>query len=173
VLGIFLIGGAASLTRLSRPEVVAPGEASRLRAGVLHGLLTGVFIAAYSVVDGYAVKRAGLSPVAVDYLGNGFRVPLTLVWLFHAKGLDVLGLVEYARARLKPALIIAVLSPIAYVLVLYAARLAPLSQVAPAREVSMLCAALFGGTFLRERHVALRMCGAACIAAGVIALASA
>jgi hypothetical protein len=37
----------------------------------------------------------------------------------------------------------------------------------------MLFAAQFGGTFLREQHVALRSCGPARIAAGAIALASA
>jgi uncharacterized membrane protein len=63
------------------------------------------------------------------------------------------------------------MSPLAYILVLYALRLAPLSHVAPAREVSMLFAALLGGRLLGEADRGLRTLGAACIAAGVIALA--
>ena len=56
-------------------------------------------------------------------------------------------------------------------LVLYAVRMAPLSHVAPAREVSMLFAALIGGRLLGEGERGWRMAGAACIGAGVIGLA--
>jgi uncharacterized membrane protein len=57
------------------------------------------------------------------------------------------------------------------VLVLYAMQSAPLSHVAPAREVSMLFAALIGGQLLGEGDRWLRLVGAGCIAAGVMALA--
>ena len=56
-------------------------------------------------------------------------------------------------------------------LVLYAAQQAPLSHVAPAREVSMLFAALIGGRLLGEADRGLRLAGAACIVAGVVTLA--
>ena len=63
------------------------------------------------------------------------------------------------------------MSPVSYVLVLYAMQVAPLSHVAPAREVSMLFAALIGGQLLGEGDRWLRLLGATCIAAGVMALA--
>jgi drug/metabolite transporter (DMT)-like permease len=69
--------------------------------------------------------------------------------------------------------VVALLGPLGYVLVLYAVRLAPLSHVAPARELSMLFAALIGGQLLGEGDRALRIAGACCIAAGVIGLATA
>jgi drug/metabolite transporter (DMT)-like permease len=172
-LGIFLIAGGPASWRRFRRGAGTPADMARLRNGVSYGLLTGVFIAAYTVVDGYAVNRAGISPVSVDYLGNVVRLPLTAAWLFFMRRGEALPLPQYWRNHYKSGLAIAALSPIAYVLVLYAARLAPLSHVAPAREVSMLCAALFGGTLLRERDAGLRLVGAASIAAGVIALASA
>ena len=50
-------------------------------------------------------------------------------------------------------------------------RIAPLSHVAPAREVSMLFAAIVGGKLLGESDRAARIAGAACIALGVAALA--
>ena len=65
----------------------------------------------------------------------------------------------------------ALVSPIAYVLVLYAMQTAPMSHVAPAREVSMLFAALIGGHLLGEGDRVARILGALCIAAGVTALA--
>ncbi len=68
-------------------------------------------------------------------------------------------------------MVLAVLSPLGYVLVLYAVKVAPLSHVAPAREVSMLFAALLGGRLLGEGDRAARLFGAAAIAGGVVALA--
>ncbi len=53
----------------------------------------------------------------------------------------------------------------------YAVQLAPLSHVAPAREVSMLFAALWGGKLLGEGDRGLRIVGAAFIALGVAGLA--
>ena len=54
------------------------------------------------------------------------------------------------RAQWKHALVVSTLGPAAYMLVLTALQLAPLSHVAPAREVSMLFAALIGGQLLGE-----------------------
>ena len=110
-----------------------------------------------------------LSPLLVDYFGNLFRLP----FLLPAALRDWRGFGAVWRAQWRAALVVALLGPLGYVLVLYALRLAPLSHVAPAREVSMLFAALIGGRLLGEGDRASRLIGAACIAAGVIALASA
>jgi drug/metabolite transporter (DMT)-like permease len=67
--------------------------------------------------------------------------------------------------------VVAAISPLGYMLVLYAATMAPLSRVAPAREVSMLFAALIGGRLLGEADRGLRVVGALCMAGGVAALA--
>ena len=69
------------------------------------------------------------------------------------------------------AAVVGIFSPVGYVLVLYAAKIAPVSHVAPAREVSMLFAALIGGQLLGESDRGLRILGACCIAVGVAALA--
>ncbi len=131
------------------------------------GALTGAFIAAYSVIDGYAIKLALMGPVIYDYVCNVLRVPLMLPALLR----DRPGFRAAWRTQWQPALVMAVLSPLAYILVLYAVQQAPLSHVAPAREVSMLFAALLGGRLLGEAHRGLRLLGAACMALGVIALA--
>ena len=108
-----------------------------------------------------------LSPILVDYVGNLFRVP----FLLPAALRDRRGFAVLWRAQWRAALVVAVLGPLGYVLVLYALRLAPLSHVAPAREVSMLFAALLGGRLLGEGDRATRLAGAVCIAGGVAALA--
>ena len=76
-----------------------------------------------------------------------------------------------ARVYRKPVIIVSVLGPLGYILVLFAMRLAPVSHVAPARELSTLVGAWFGSRLLREDSGPWRIVGAALIVAGVIALA--
>jgi drug/metabolite transporter (DMT)-like permease len=78
--------------------------------------------------------------------------------------------VEY-RQSWKAALGIAVLTPAGYILVLFAMKIAPVSRVAPMREMSMMIGAYFGARFLNEGNLARRVSGSAIIAAGVAALA--
>ena len=70
--GVFLIAGGPGLLRAAHD----PQARRRVRKGMLYGVLTGVFIAGYTVVDGYAVKAMLLSPILVDYMGNFVRVLL-------------------------------------------------------------------------------------------------
>lgn len=161
--GVFLIAGGPGLWRRSQDAAAA----QRIRKGMFYGVLSGVFIASYTVVDGYAVKVLLLSPILVDYVGSILRIFVV--------GVPVLRDLPAARAlwrlQWKYAIFVGVVSPVSYVLVLYAMQTAPLSHVAPAREVSMLFAALIGGQLLGEGDRWLRLVGAGCIAAGVMALA--
>lgn len=171
-LGVFLIAGGPTLWRLARGATTAapaaPDDAvARLHTGLAYGALTGCLIATYTVIDGYAVKLLLLSPILVDYVGHCLRVPLMLPIALH----DRAGFMRTSRLHWRPALVVAVFGPLAYVMVLYAVRMAPLSHVAPAREVSMLFAALLGGRLLGESDRGPRIAGAACIALGVGALA--
>lgn len=163
VLGVFLIAGGPGLF-LQRRDAAAQ---QRLYHGLLYGVVTGIFIAGYTVVDGYGVKVLLLSPILIDYLGSCLRVlllaPVVLRNLPEARSLWTV--------QWRWALLVAVVSPIAYVLVLFAMQSAPISHVAPAREVSMLFAALIGGHLLKEGDRMVRIGGAILIALGVMALA--
>ena len=161
--GVFLIAGGPRLWQMAHD--IEQGQ--RVRAGLMWGALTGVFIATYSVIDGYAVKIALISPILVDYFGNLVRIPFMLPSTLR----DRAGFVRAWQAQWRFAVFVAVVSPLAYVLVLYAVTIAPLSHVAPAREVSMLFAALIGGRLLGEADSAARLMGAGLIALGVAALA--
>src|SRR5207248_9064111 len=66
---------------------------------------------------------------------------------------------------------VALLSPAAYILVLAALTLAPVSYVAPAREISILIGALLGLRFLGESDAGRRIGGAVGVVAGGLALA--
>lgn len=163
VAGVFLIAGGPALFRAAHD----PAKKEMVHKGMAYGLATGVFIASYTVVDGYAVKLLLMSPILLDYFSNfvrlGFLAPVVLR--------DRPAAAALWRSQWKYALVVAVISPIGYVLVLFAMQVAPLSHVAPAREVSMLFAALIGGHLLGEGDRLLRLTGAACIAFGVMALA--
>ena len=154
--GVFVIAGGPGLLRRAHD---AAGRA-RVLAGIRWGALTGAFIAGYTLVDGYAVKVLLVGPIV-----------LRLPFLAPAALRDRAALVQAWRTQWRHALVVAALGPLAYVLVLYAVKMAPLSHVAPARELSMLFAALLGGQLLGEGDRWLRLAGAACIAAGVVTLA--
>jgi drug/metabolite transporter (DMT)-like permease len=168
--GVFLIaGGMKLIADWQRTHDVSDEESSarRLRrAGLRYGLLTGLFIACYTVVDGYAVKVLLMSPMLAHYFENLVRwvllMPVVLRDRPTAKTL-------WAQ-QWKYALWVGTLTPISYVLVLFAMQTAPLSLVAPAREVSMLFAALIGGHLLGEGDRWMRLLGAALIAGGVMLL---
>ncbi|NSL55831.1 EamA family transporter [Uliginosibacterium aquaticum] len=166
---LLIAGGPALLSRL-RAQTDSVSEQARLRAGLAYGVLTGVFIGAYSLLDGYAVKHAAVSPILLDYLGNLARLPLLLGLMLLTQREAVMSLPAYWRQMWKPALLVGAISPVSYVMVLYAATMAPLSQVAPARELSMLFAALLGGHLLGERDAPIRLLGASFIALGVLLL---
>ena len=70
----------------------------------------------------------------------------------------------------KYALVIGAISPISYVLVLYAMQTAPISQVAPLREISMLFAAAFGARLLKEERLKEKLLGAGLMVLGVVGL---
>ncbi len=144
-----------------------PAQRARTRAGVRWGLLTGALIAGYSVIDGYAIRVLAIGPVLFDYACNVLRVPRQLPTMLQNRP----ALRRAWRTQWKHALVVSTLGPLACILVLYALQVAPLSHVAPAREISMLVAALLGGRLLGESDRGLRLLGALCTAGGVMALA--
>ena len=78
---------------------------------------------------------------------------------------------EQWRDHRRAVLGIGALSPLAYVLVLFALTRAPISLVAPVRESSVVLGALLGASVLKEGHVVRRILAASAIAVGIAALA--
>lgn len=168
VAGVLVIAGGHRLWHDLFTRAGSPGaDRSRTIAGLRWGVTTGALIAAYTLNDGYAVKVLLLSPIVVDYVGNVFRATLfaPLAWRDRATVRA-----EYAR-HWKSALGVSVLGPLGYILVLKAMTLAPVSHVAPTRELSMMIGAWFGARVLGEGGTKQRLVAAALIVAGVSALA--
>jgi drug/metabolite transporter (DMT)-like permease len=154
--GILLASGGFSAARDSHNH-----------AGIFWGVATGCTIAGYTLVDGYSVKTLLLSPMLVEYAGNLFRLIVLSSGAYRRRPAL---LVEYSQWW-REASGIAVLTPIGYILVLFAMRLAPISHVAPVREMSMMIGMYFGARLLGEGHIVRRLVGSAFIAGGVAALA--
>jgi drug/metabolite transporter (DMT)-like permease len=158
---LLIVGGILLVAGIVGHHRRAPG------VGVAYGLMTGGLIAAYTLNDGWAVKTLLISPFLVDFAGNSFRMLVLAprAWRDRAR------VVAEARIYRKSVIITSVLGPLGYILVLFAMRLAPVSHVAPARELSTLVGAWFGSRMLRESTGPWRIVGAGLIVAGVIGLA--
>lgn len=151
--GIFLLSRVPSLT----------GRGAR--AGILWGTLTGLTIASYTLTDAYSVKVLVLSPVLVDCASNLFRAVALL-----PRTCRQAGVIGELRQYWRESLGISILTPMAYLFVLFAMKLAPVSRVAPVREMSVIIGALLGTMLLREGHAVRRTFAAALIGLGVVAL---
>jgi drug/metabolite transporter (DMT)-like permease len=135
--------------------------------GLRWGLFIGLFIASYTLNDGAAVRRLAVSPIVLDYFGNLVRcVALAPVALAHRSELAA-----EVRRSAKVILGVGAIVPIPYLLTLYAMTIAPVSLVAPAREVSVMVGVLFGRWVLKEPSTSARFAGATLVAAGVAVLA--
>jgi drug/metabolite transporter (DMT)-like permease len=161
VAGIGFISTQGDLSAFRKP---------RGQDGVRWGTATGSLIAGYTVVDGYGVKLLGIHPVVLDWFGNLFRffmlAPIVLS--------NPAGAMERMKGHWWLATGVGLLAPMSYILVLSAIEMgAPLSLVAPAREMSMMVGALFGMLILGERVNGWRLIGCAILILGVLLLGAA
>lgn len=131
-------------------------------------LLTGCMIAAYTIWDKTSVAAFLIPPLLYDWGTNAFRV---LVMVPLARRSAPGGMARAWSEHRRTVLAIAALSPLSYILVLTAMVFTPVSLVAPAREVSILFAAIMGAHLLREGDLARRLLAAVGMVLGIAGLA--
>jgi drug/metabolite transporter (DMT)-like permease len=158
VVGVFLLAGGTAL--LGQRD-------ARARTGLLWGACTGLFIASYTVLDGYAVRSRAIAPLVLDYVSQVTRVIVSAPSALR----DLPALRAEWRRTYRHALVVATLGPLGYILVLTAMRYSPVSYVAPARELSMLVGAFFGAQLLKEGELLRRLFSAGLIGVGVLLIA--
>jgi drug/metabolite transporter (DMT)-like permease len=156
VVGVIVIGLAGGHRRLSAN-----------RAGILFGLLVGVVIAGYTLWDANAVVHEKLPPLGYFWITILVQLLVFAPFALRHPGQTI----ALARQHWLAALVVGILSPLAYVLILFAFTLAPVSLVAPAREVSVVLVALGGWLLFREPHPTQRIIGAVIVLGGVALLA--
>ncbi len=161
IAGIAAIIGGVVLVGL-------PSAASRPSPkAVTFALVTGAFVASYTIWDKYAVGTLHTPPVLQGYAA--FPVMAAVFTPVVVRDRARLGEVWRGfRAQIVGA---ALLAPLAYILVLAALSFTAVSAVAPAREVSVLFGVLLGGRLLGEQGLARRLAGATAIVAGIVAIA--
>jgi len=164
ICGAILIGISA-LMLAGNPFAWHRNEA---RHAVGFALATGCMIAVYTLWDKVSVATWLIAPIVYDWGCNLFRclylVPLT------QRRLPGSTMTAW-RERRGVVVAIALLSPLSYILVLTAMVFTPVSLVAPAREVSILFAALMGAHLLREGDLARRAIAAVGMVLGISGLA--
>ena len=159
VSGVVVIGTASA-------RDAAPAEGARRRRGVAYGLAVGVLIAGYTLWDAAAVTALAWQPVG--YFWASLVGQLLILGLLSASRPRLL--LEAARRHGGAVLAIGVLSPLAYLAILVAYGLAPVSVVAPARELSVVIVALAGWLVFREPHPLRRALGSVVVVAGAALL---
>lgn len=162
VAGVIVIGLAGS----RGVDATADAAARRWR-GIRYGSAVGVIIAAYTLWDAAAVTRAELDPVGYYWASMVVQLAVLLPLALRERG----ALAQTRRDHPVAISIVGVLSPLAYVAVLAAYQVAPVSVVAPAREVSVVLIAIAGWLLFREPHPARRILGSLVVLGGVALLA--
>jgi drug/metabolite transporter (DMT)-like permease len=148
-----LMSLALSSGRLTAREAPAVGAA----------VLTGLLIAAYTIVDGLGVRRSG-NPWAYS----------ALLFLLQGPALSVAAVARRPASAWRSGnvavrgLLAGALSVVAYGIVLWAQTRAPLADVAAIRETSVVFAAVIGATLFDEQFGWRRVAAAVVIAAGIV-----
>jgi drug/metabolite transporter (DMT)-like permease len=178
VVAVLLLGENPSGVALAGAALIAcgavllTGNLAGLRErgsllAVIYALLTGCTIASYTVVDKLAVAAFAVPPILQDWAANLGRVVLMTPLALRAP--DEIAS-TWRRAR-KEIIAVAILCPLSYILVLTAMVFTPVSYVAPAREVSILIAAVMGAQLLKEGETGRRLLAATAMVAGIVCLA--
>ncbi len=160
--GLLIIGGVVVLTG-NLAQLSRDGN----RDAIGYALITGLFIAAYTLWDKQAVSRFAIMPLVLDWGANvGRAILLTPFALRYSEEA-----VSEWREHKWEAIAVAILIPLAYILVLTAMRFTPVSYVAPAREISILIGTAMGARLLSEGEGPRRLAAAGAMVLGIVALA--
>jgi drug/metabolite transporter (DMT)-like permease len=165
VLGVLVVGTMVGPLAGSGPDLAA-----QRRRGVRYGFAVGALIAAYTLWDAVAVTMVGLTPIGhfwASLVGQAFALSVLALRNPVSRGI----VRKEISRHLSVAVTVAVLSTASYVAILTAYGFAPVSVVAPAREVSVVLVALAGWLIFREPHPVRRLAGAAIVLLGIALLA--
>jgi uncharacterized membrane protein len=165
----------ARSARASAGDGMAGGSAGRPAAGgidtsILFALATGVTIATYSAIDRMGTRL--VDPFVYGAILTVTSAVVLVAWVMLVAGGGVLA---GGRAQVQRAAVGGMLTLVAYLCILVALSVAPLSGVSPLRESATVFAAAWGSVRLREaasgRETARRIGASVLIVAGALLLA--
>ena len=162
LVGIALV--SAGLLALTRENVARRVTARMLAVAAL----TGLCVAAYSVLDAYGIRVSG------DWFGFTVWLVLCDCATFLAYTFAVQGMSPVVSAwheRCGVVIVSGVFGMVSFGVFLWALGRAPVGGVSALRETSVLFAAILGATLLKEASTWLRYAAAVSVMAGVVAIA--
>jgi drug/metabolite transporter (DMT)-like permease len=163
--GAMVIGGFSLRKLLGRDSVAQRDD--RLKKGIYYGILTGFLISCYTIYDGYCVKVLAIAPIFVEYTAHPMRLLLLMPHALKNRAeVKAIWLGHWFKI-----LVISIVSPLAFILVLYAMKSAPVHAVAPIREFSIVIGVLLGAKLLAEEQMKVRLMGSGLILLGIVLLA--
>jgi drug/metabolite transporter (DMT)-like permease len=169
---IAILGERPGAVAIAGGVIVALGifglaRGRRTAEAVVYAVATGAVIAVYTLWDKHGVDALAVPPIIYFWSGDLLRSLILTPYGLRRR--------RHARAALAAhpgaVLGVAVLAPLAYILVLAALAFTPASYVAPAREISIALATGLGVFVLGEGDARRRLACAVVIVAGVLALA--
>ncbi|MEK5503066.1 DMT family transporter [Bacillus sp. FSL M8-0168] len=135
---------------------------------ILYGLAVGAIIAGYTILDKAAVSHFLIPPLLLDYFNTiGRLIILTPYAVKNWNGVRS----EWKNHRLEAAGV-GIFNSLAYILALSVMVFAPVSQVAPIREISILIGTIMGSVLLSEGFGRVRVIAAVLMVLGVISVAA-
>lgn len=156
IAGLGIAGWAASsLARTAGPTLVG--------VALTYAALTGMAIACYTLWDAHAVGSLGVPPLVFTWTSELGRCMLLAPVILRRRA----ALRDVWREHRTPVVAVGTLSPLAYILVLTAFTIAPVSYVAPVRELSIVIGTALGAKLLGEGQGRIRVVAAAIVVIGV------
>ncbi|CAG4902432.1 DMT family transporter [Paraburkholderia gardini] len=128
-------------------------------------LLTGLFIATYSVVDGIGARVSGNGLSYIMWVYLIWNVPqFLLVWKWRggAQGLFI------GREKVFKGILSGVIALTAYCFIIEAYRYLPIAMVSALRELSTIFAVLIGWLVMREKLTTRRVVACALVTLGAV-----
>jgi len=141
------------------------GEGATRTAGLGWAILTGLTIAAYSVVDKAGVAR--IHPLTyISLMGIGMSAVLAPAILRRRAALA-----REWRTNGRAIALASTMNLTSYLLVLFAFRLSKAGYVVAAREISIVLSVVIGSVLMREGYALARLAGATVVLGGVACVA--
>lgn len=137
---------------------------TRMPSAINFAIICAMMISTYTLVDKYAIAVLMISPFLLDFLNNlGRMITLTpLAIKNHQRVKNIL------THHFKEALIIAILSPLTYLLVLFSMKHLTISIISPMRQLSILFGSMMGMRLLLETQNPSKTAGIFLTFSGVV-----
>lgn len=158
VCGILSVTGLRFTRKFSR---------AAQRSAIGYGLLTGCFIASYTLWDKYAVSTLWIPAIVLAWASSGTRTLLVSIYAIRRWP----QVTTEWHSHKKAAIAVGILAPLAYFLILTALKFTPVSYVASTREISIVIGTWMGTRILDEGDFCRRLIASSVIVTGVLLLA--